>query len=285
MRLPIPIESPHSGSGPSYGRGGDFKRREKETGLFWWTIAITFLIVLTAGTWIFCLFLFAFPEKEMNYRLLAKLGKLDSLKNFDVSSVPTGKFFVARDLYKRFYHFGSEQLVGTNAKLKRNYLRNYDGEDPIFVKGLFRIEQVRALSESDYFRSGMVVQALSVEEIEHGVSKAPTKRVFPNAVFEFVFPAEDVPESRFNVGDELSIDTLKDFASVMHIERVGTDHLCFSAVPILYGSYQLSESDTIALGPPQSVNVEGSWPIFEKEVQVSSSSTASVSSAVLPVEN
>lgn len=161
-------------------------------------MAITFLMVLTAGTWIFCLYLFAFPEKEMNYRLLAKLGKLDPLEDFDVNSVPTGKFFVARDLYKRFYHFSTEQLVGTNAKLKRNYLRNYDGEDPIFVKGLFRIEQVRTLGESDYFRSGLVVQALPVEDVEHGVSKAPTKRVFPNAIFEFVFPAEELPEAQFS---------------------------------------------------------------------------------------
>jgi hypothetical protein len=252
--------------------------------MFWWTIAITFLMVLTVGTWIFCLYLFAFPEKAMNYRLLGKLDKLAPLEKFDVNSVPTGKFFVARDLYKRFYHFNSEQLIGTNDKLKRNYLRNYEGEEPIFVKGAFRVEEVRKLGESDYFQSGLIVQALPLEYVEHGVSKTPSRRVFPNAIFEFIFPAAEVPEAEFKVGDELSIDTLKDFAAVLHIERVGVDHICFTALPILYGKYQLSESDIIALTPPAGVNVEATWPIFEKDIQASTFSTAAVAPAISPVE-
>ena len=233
-------------------------------------------MVATVGTWIFCLYLFAFPEKAMNYKLLARLEKLEEIERFDINSVPSGKFFYSRELYKRFYHFDADQMEGANGKLKRSYLQNYEDEEPIFVKGAFRIRQVRKLGGEDYFQSGIVVQALPIEEIEQESASGLTKkrRTFPNAIFEFVLPSNAVPEALYQEGEELTLDTIKDFAALLHVERIGAEHLCFTAVPILYGNYKLSDGETIALAPPEGINVDAPWPVYEQEIEPPSNAVA-----------
>ena len=285
MRLPIRLESSNS-RGQSYGHGSEFKRRTEDAGLFWWTILITFLLILTAGSWIFSLYLFAFPEKVFNYRLLAKLEKLQPIEKFNASSAPTGKFHDARELYQKFYHFSGDQLQGTNGKLKRSYLWNYEKQQPIYVKGSFRIVEVRKLSAEDYFTSGLLVQAYPIEDVDSadsmsGDPDAP-KRVFPNAVFEFVFPAPEVPEASFVVGQEITVDTAKDYASVLNIERIDKDHLYFTALPLLYGDYKMSETESLTLAPPPKINVEAPWPISENIMIRNRSATAAGGADTLP---
>lgn len=270
LRLPIRLESMSNSRRPAYGQGGDFQRRTKDTGLFWWTIFITFLLVMTAGSWIFSLYLFAFPEKPFNYKLLAKLEKLEPIEDFTANSVPTGKFNDARELYQKFYHFSGEQLEGTNGKLKRGYLWNFKEQQPVYVQGNFRISEVRKLTPQDYFMSGVLVQAYPIEDVEDSVSlnsKEQKRRVFPNAVFEFVFPADEVPEKLFEVGQDLNVDGNRYYAAVLNIKRIGSEHLCFTALPLLYGTFQVSDTQSLSTAPPAFLNVEGGWPLSKKPIQ------------------
>ncbi|MGK0185636.1 MAG: hypothetical protein ACI9R3_001414 [Verrucomicrobiales bacterium] len=257
---------------PAYGQGGDFQRRTRDAGLFWWTILITFLLVMTAGSWIFSLYLFAFPEKPFNYKLLAKLEKLEALEDFTSDTVPDGRFNDARALYRKFYHFSSDQLEGTNGKLKRNYLWNFNEQQPIYVEGSFRISDVRELTADDYFTSGVIVQAYAVEEVEDSVSltsqgQDKVRRIFPNAVFEFVFPATEIPETLFTEGQEITVNRSRDFAAVLNIKRLGSDHLCFTALPLLYGTYQVSDTESLSMTPPGALNIEAPWPLSKKPIQ------------------
>jgi hypothetical protein len=271
---------------PAYGQGGDFRRRGRDTGLFWWTILITFLMVVTAGSWIFSLYLFAFPEKSFNYHLLSKLEKLKPIEDFTTDTVPTGRFNDGRELYQKFYHFSGEQLEGTNGKLKRSYLWNYDDQLPIYVKGTFRIAAVRRLTESDYFTSGVLVQAYPIDDVEDGLTLGGSdtnKKVFPNAIFEFVFPAADVPEVLFPVGQEISVDGSKDYAALLNIKRVDKDHLCFTAVPLLYGTYQINETASISLAPPAVLNVDAPWPMSKNVIKGNTSEATAAGGAAAPV--
>lgn len=286
MRLPIRLEAMNHPRSRSYGAGNDFKRRNTDAGLFWWTILITFLLVMTAGSWIFSLYLFAFPEKSFNYRMLARLEKLKALEKFTARSVPAGKFHNARELYQKFYHFTGEQLQGTNGKLKRSYLWNYEGREPIYVKGSFRVAKVRALEAGDYFTSGILVEAYAVEDVEKGAllsdASGSEGRVFPNAVFEFVFPAAEVPDALFAEGQEITVDSAREYASLLNIERVDSDRLCFTAVPLLYGTYQVSDSKILSLAPPQRVNVDAPWPISGTLSRRSNAATAAGDTAEEP---
>ncbi|MEZ5327650.1 MAG: hypothetical protein R3F19_21600 [Verrucomicrobiales bacterium] len=272
---------------PAYGQGGDFQRRTRDAGLFWWTILITFLMVMTAGSWIFSLYLFAFPEKAFNYHLLSRLNKLKPIEDFTMDTVPTGRFNDGRELYQKFYHFSGEQLEGTNGKLKRSYLWNYDDQLPIYVKGSFRIAEVRRLTDADYFTSGLLVQAYPIEDVQDGLSlgraDSNEKRVFPNAIFEFVFPASDVPDVLFSVGQEIEIDRSKDAAALLNIKRLDRDHLCFTAVPLLYGTYQINETASISLHPPQAVNVDAPWPISKKVIQSNTREATAAGGSIEPI--
>ncbi|MDA0811438.1 MAG: hypothetical protein O3C21_03455 [Verrucomicrobia bacterium] len=270
---------------PAYGQGGDFRRRTRDSGLFWWTVLITFLMVMTVGSWIFSLYLFAFPEKSFNYHLLSKLEKLKPIEDFTNDTVPTGRFNDGRELYQKFYHFSGEQLEGANDKLKRSYLWNYDDQPPIYVEGTFRIAEVRRLTEDDYFTSGVLVQAYTIEDVEDGLTfsgSGTTKRVFPNAIFEFVFPSGEVPDILFSVGQEISVDSSKDYAALLNIKRVDRDHLCFTAVPLLYGTYQINETASISLAPPQVLKVDAPWPISKKMIPGKTSEATAAGRAPAP---
>ena len=179
MRLPIRLESVSTSRGEYVGCGGDFRRKQESSGLFWWTIFITLLMVMTAGSWIFSLYVFAFPEKPFNYGLLTKLEKLEELKRFSATTVPAGKFHTARDLYGKFYHFSNEQLAGTNAKLQRNYLWNYEKAAPLYLKGTFQMQSVRKLRTNDVFQSGLVLRVEPLENVSPADGEPAVRKVFP----------------------------------------------------------------------------------------------------------
>ena len=144
---------------------------------------------------------------------------------------------------------------------------NYEEQQPIYVKGNFRISEVRQLSADDYFTSGVLVQAYPVESVESGASvniAKKSKRVFPNTVFEFVFPCIEVPSKLFAEGHEITVDSSRDSAAVLNIKRIDSDHLCFTALPLLYGTYPLGDAGSISLSPPSSLNIEASWPLSKE---------------------
>ncbi|CAN5263717.1 hypothetical protein BH23VER1_BH23VER1_06000 [soil metagenome] len=228
----------------------------KDSGLFWWTVLITVMLGVATFCWFFSIYVFAHPEKPFAYRLLTKLEKIEPPQKFSALTVPTGQFLTPKEAYGKFYAFDDRYLEIDNSLLKRHYLTNYKEEAPLYMRGLFRIFQVRRLTDADAFTAGVVVRARSHD--------------YPNVVVEYLFPSDQAPErpeSLLSIGDDLTLDKTSTFASVIHIEKLRDDNLCFTLVPLVYGSYEVADVGKISLSPPQRLNLEAPWPVTDESIQ------------------
>lgn len=231
------------------GRGGGF---------FLWTILIVLLIAMNAGVWTFSLIVFGYPEKPFNYRFLTRLNKLEPIVAFPALGVPKGKFHGPQQLYEAYYAHSPQHLRAVNSVLLRDYIRNYSTTDTtktaIYVRGTFRIYQVKELTESDLFTSGIVLRAICQE--------------YPQVVIEFVMPADAVPEKHFEIGDDLTIDVEGSsvFAALLNVEKLRDYKICFTLVPLVYGSYPIEDGKSLKLSPPKVLNMAGPLPITDEAI-------------------
>jgi hypothetical protein len=234
--------SPYSASGRSAPPPPD-------TSLFWWTILIFVLTGLATFSWMGSLYVFNHPEKPKNYRLLAKLKKIEPLKKFSESDLPQGKFQSAKELYRQYFGYESLELDTFNNLLKRSYIQNYRDQAPLYLKGDFTIDKVVDLTANDIFSRGLVIRATSED--------------LPNVQIELILPTDEIPKNRPSTGDELRLKNNHLFASLIHVSRPDSESLCFTAVPLTYPQYQVSETEKIALRPPTLLNLTGTWPLTD----------------------
>jgi hypothetical protein len=248
-----------------------------DTGLFWWTIIITLLLGLAIASWFFSIYVFTYPEVPFNYKLLNRLHKLDPLKKFENKEVPTGKIYGPKAAFQEFDRLTDKQLQEKSKLLRRSYLTNYRAieDKPIYMRGDYKIYQVRPLTSEDVFPSGLIVRAQAIEAVE-GVPME-----FPNTIIEFVFPTNGPAMAAFNVGDVLTIDQRsiyskeapdkkadgrKFFASMVNLERLPQHKLIFTLVPLVYGACEVNgdRDSRLSMEPPAKLNLEGHWPITEE---------------------
>jgi hypothetical protein len=247
--MPLNIEFMNS-SRSAYTRSGKaLPQRKSDPWLFWWTIAIFVLLGLTTFSWFFSLYVFRHPEKPKNYRLLATLHKLEPLTKFNERNVPQGKFHSAKEIYAKYFGYADSELSAQSTLFKRNYIQNYADEQPVYLKGKYRIYKVTELKPQDAFPSGLVVRAKSTE--------------LPNVSVEFIFPADALPQGRPPYGDDLVLQTNATFASVLHISRLPEDSLCFTVVPLTYYSYPVGNQEFLSLSPPEKLNLDAHWPLTD----------------------
>lgn len=266
-------------------------QKPAEAGLFWWTIIITLLLGAAIASWFFSIYIFAYPEKPFNYKLLSRLHKLEPLKKFERNEVPSGKIYGPKGAFQEFDRLTDKQLLDKSNILRRSYVTNYRSiEDrPVYLKGDFKIYQVRPLIATDVFTSGLVVRAQSIEEVE----SAPLE--YPNTLIEFVFPTTGPALAAFSVGDILTIDQRsvvakssdkkgdgrRFYASALNIARLPQNKLLFTLVPLLYPNCEINgdQDANIAMAVPAKLNMDGRWPITDEAAGVVSPA-ASVADAV-----
>ncbi len=235
-----------------------FDRRKDDgegASFFLWAILIMLLLAMNAGVWTFSLLVFGYPERPFNYRLLTKLEKLEPIKRFPALDVPTGKFYSPQKLYEAFYAHNPDHLKAVNARLLRDYVKNYrESDDLIYVRGTFRIYQVRELTENDLFPSGVVLRAIYQE--------------YPQVVIELILPAATLPAEHFKMGDDIAIDVegSSSFATLLHVEKLRDYKICFTILPLVYGSYPFSETNKLTLSPPSILNMDASLPITDEAI-------------------
>ncbi len=252
--------------------------RPKDSGLFWWTIIITLLLGAAIASWFFSIYVFAYPEKPFNYRVLGRLKKIPDLTDFEIASAPPGAFLGPKAAFQKFDPLSDAQLKAKSELFRRAYITNYKDSDEkaIYLKGDFKIYQVRPLTEADVFPRGLVVRAQAVEKVDD----KPLE--YPNTIIEFVFPTEQPASASFNVGDILAIDQKsvfaksgdggaemhRSFASVLNIQRLPDQKLLFTVVPLLYGTYDIDPGKElrITLAPPKKLNMDGRWPLTDEAV-------------------
>ena len=245
--MPLQIEFMNASRSPYTRSGKALPPSKSDPWLFWWTVAIFVLLALATFSWFFSLYVFRHPEIPKNYRLLAKLNKLEPLVRFNERTVPQAKFHSAKEIYGRYFNYTDREIDAQNGLLKRHYIQNYVDAQPIYLKGDYRIYQVKELSASDAMTSGLAVRAKS--------------RELPNVSIEFVFPTSDPPKGRPAIGDDLVLKTNDNFASVLHISRLPEESLCFTVIPLTYYSYPVGEDEWLALAPPPILNMDAAWPL------------------------
>ncbi len=231
----------------SYG-GGNLTRKSESTSLFWWTIVITLMMGLATFCWFFSIMVTQHPEKPMNYKVLAKMDRLPVIRKFTVYTVPDGSAKSARELLSAYYTYSPEQLQVANNILKRSYIRNYDKQDPpVYLAGKFEVLGARPLSDSDVMRQGWVVRcrAVDLEDVD----------------VEILMPGLETGAAPYAEGDSIELDKRTTFAALVHVQRIGQDRLCATAVPLVYGGFKTAGGDTPGMAPPRQLNLEASWPV------------------------
>lgn len=253
------VEFMHSPRG-SWSRAASVIKRT-DGGLFWWTIAITFLIGLATFSWFFCIYVFTHPERPFSYKLLDRFHKLEPIRAFSEKDAPGGKTFTHKDLYQTFYQFTEENLIQKNSELHRGYITNYKEERPIYVRGHFKVIHARPLTKNDVFPCGTIARAVALVDDD---------KEYRNVVIEYIVPSKTPPKDQFLPGDILKIDAAdqegkrRRFASVLNVQRQKDDSIVFTLIPLSYGEHANPQAGFSILGePPRLLNIEGKWPITD----------------------
>jgi len=242
--------------------------KQADGGIFWWTIAIVVLMALAAFSWIGSIYVFTHPEKPFSNQLLARIHRLEPIRQFNEKDRPVGKSLTPPELYQKFYPFTADNLSNHNGLLRRNYLTNYTSreEKPYYVRGRFRVVHARALQEGDVFPCGVVARAVAVNE---------DGKEFRNVIVEYVLPtAKPVAGGEFTPGDMLDIDSRPSkkrlYGAVFNISRMNDDVLVFTVVPLAYGEHLIEPVQHRVLNavPPARLNMKGNLPMTDNSFGV-----------------
>lgn len=237
-----------------------YGRPRRKTNLFGWTIAILLLTGLALAAWLGSFYIFGQPERPDSYRILQKLRKIEQPKRFQLTSAPAGEFLNAKQLHERYSEMRSAELAKKNAELARNYIRNFQqvaGLVP-YVVGRFTIMEARELGPDDLFTSGI---ATLTSAIDYG-----------ELLLEHVYPADaqSVPlmKQTLGTGLEIKFERAHDLSAVVHAERLADGRVMITAVPLLYGSYTVTQGrGMFSLEPPFDLNMKAGWPLFKESTR------------------
>ncbi|MBA2742735.1 MAG: hypothetical protein H0U43_00205 [Chthoniobacterales bacterium] len=237
-----------------------YGRPRRRVNFFGWTIAILLLIGLALTAWLGSYYIFSQPERPDSYRILQKLHKIEQPKRFQLTAAPPGEFLDPKKLHERYTNMRPAELAKANAELARNYIRNYQGAagHVPYVVGRFTIMGTRDLGSSDLFTSGMVALTDAVD--------------YGELLMEHVYPADAqaVPlmKETLATGLEIKLERSHDLSVVVHAERLADSRLLVTAVPLLYGSYTVTQGrGMFSLEPPLELNMAAGWPLFKNDMR------------------
>ena len=230
--------------------------RQRRANWFAWTIAILLLTGLTLAIWLGSYYIFGQPERPDSYRILQKLQKIDQPKRFQLTAAPAGEFLNPKKLHERYSALRPAELAKVNAELARNYIRNFQqvrGQVP-YVIGRFTIIEARELTQDDLFKSGMVALTVAVD--------------YGELLMEHIYPADaqTVPlmKGTLATGLEIKLERAHDVSAVIHAERLADGRVMITTVPLLYGSYTVTQGrGSFSLEPPFDLNMAAGWPLFK----------------------
>nr|MBA3387253.1 hypothetical protein [Chthoniobacterales bacterium] len=177
-------------------------------------------------------------------------------KRFQLTVAPAGEFLNAQQLRDRYGAMRPAELAKMNAQLARTYIRNYEqaaGLVPYLV-GRFTIMEARELGPDDLFTSGMAALTTTVD--------------YGEVLLEHVYPADaqSVPlmKQTLVTGLEIKLERAHDLSAVIHADRLADGRILLTAVPLLYGSYTVTQGrGMFRLEPPFDLNMKAGWPLFK----------------------
>jgi hypothetical protein len=229
---------------------------------FWWLLANALALCFAVVSWAVCLHVFGSPEIPRNYAILEKLGRAEALRRFTVLDVPNGNSMSPPELYRKF--FVEDQLERINSLLMRNYITNF--ARPLlltYVEGDYQVEEVRRLTESDFFNPGFVLRARAQVKPDDFTVAAP----YP-VMIEYLFPCSDpLTADLFQVGDMLSVRKSPNCAAVVHVSHLEEDDerlLYLTVIPIAYGPYRVGDDSEFEIEPPTRLRPAAGFPVIKR---------------------
>ena len=241
-----------------YGYDEDEAEPKGRDNLFLWTVFILLLIGAAAACWMGSFYIFGHPEIPKAYALLKKLKKLDPPLRFEVTAAPPGEFLNPQKLFERYSKFTRLELEAENGELIRNYIRNFRDTKKLvtYATGHYVILDAYDLRASDMFSPGVVALAQAAE--------------FPQVVIEHVYTSSvrNVPaiRAKLQTGGDVTLERTNDLAAVIHVEKLPDGRLQITVVPLLYGTYKLTQgSGTFSLEPPADLNMVPGLPIIKTQ--------------------
>ncbi|MEO5712386.1 MAG: hypothetical protein ABIT37_02775 [Luteolibacter sp.] len=253
---------------------------------FWWLLANALALCFALVSWFVCLHVFGNPEIPRNYDILGKLGRLPKLKRYTVLDVPNGNAFAPKELYKKYFGITTNDLVRVNSLLMRNYLTNFDSPLLLtYVEGDYQVTDVRRLAKADFFNPGVVIRAQALVKPDDFTKPAP----YP-VFIEYIFPTEreaaagnlrakdteptlrerqvmDAVAGYFKQGDILSVKKSPNCAAVVHVDKVINEDepaLLLTVIPIAYGSYQIGDTASFTIEPPEKLRPAAGFPVIKQ---------------------
>lgn len=227
----------------------------KDGSLFVWTIIILLLIAFAIACWIGSFYIFGHPETPFSYQILNKLKKIDPPKRFEFTDAPRGEFLKPAQILDRYGKLSPRELMRVNEALLRNYLRNYKLTQDLvpYVVGTYNILDSYELAKDNFFDSGVVALAQAKET--------------PKVLLEQIFPtqAKIIPALQRTLLTGLDIDFKREneLCAILHVDKTSDGRVKVTAISILYPSYEsATASGTIALEPPQVMNVAAGLPVL-----------------------
>jgi len=233
-----------------------YGRPRRKANLFGWTIAILLLIGVAFAAWLGTFYIFGQPERPDSYRILQRLHKIEQPKRFQLTAAPAGEFLNGKQLHDRYGAMRPAELAKANAELARNYIRNFQqvrGQVP-YVLGRYTVMDASELTPNDIFTTGMVALTSAMD--------------YGELLMEHVYPADAqaVPLMKQTLapGLEIKLERSHDLSAVIHAERLADGRVLITAVPLLYGTYTVTQGrGTFSLEPPFDLNLKAGWPLFK----------------------
>lgn len=228
--------------------------------IYWWALAILFSICLAILSWSGNLYLFTFPEKSLNYKLLSKLGFAGDIQKYTTLDAPSAKPTKAELLYEKFYPVGTKELALFNQTLKRGYITNYS-KQPVYryLTGEYRILESRLLKPDDFIYPGILLKARAFVKPDENEVSSP----YPVILEYFIPTTEKTYLESFQAGDLLKLRKTPHCASVIHVEKTGKEDdptLVCVAVPLAYNDYKTPDLKRLKLQVPSVINPARSFP-------------------------
>jgi len=230
----------------------------KRDNLFLWTVFILVLIGVAFACWLGSFYVFGHPEEPRAYRLLQKVKPLPPPMRFEVTAAPAGEFLGPQKLFERFSKYTRLELERENATLLRDYIKNYRETKRLvtYLTGRFNIIETRELGAQDFFTSGVVALAQSVD--------------YPQVLIEHLYtaPADNVPalQQMLQRGLDMNVKRTDDCAAVLHAARLADGRLKFTVLSVLYGTYAVKQgTGMFSLEPPSKIHIEAGLPLIPAE--------------------
>ena len=229
--------------------------------ILWWFLAILLAVSFALLSWSWCYYLFGFPEKEKNFKLLKRLGYIGEVQSYTPLNAPPAQSATAQYLYELVSALDEEQVSNLNKTLLRGYLTNYEKISVYrYLEGEFRITSVRALKENDLLYPGLLIKARSYIQAAENDLSSP----YPLVIDYFIPTDVKKAQGHFQEGDRLELEKSKHCATILHVAKEGLKEeptLRCAVVPLAYNIYITPDRQEIPLSAPDNFNIGATLPV------------------------